>query len=205
VERLLDIVERDAPRLRVVRVRPVLVGKRAAAAHLRRLFVGPFLPNPLLGRLPVGPTVAGLRLQLMHGDDVAAAMCRALLVEDARGAYNLTNEPVLTARDLAEAVGAVPLPVPAPLARGVAALAWRLHLQPTPPGWLDLAMTAPLLEAGRVRRELGWEPVHDAHATLAEVVGGLRDRADGPTPPLRNATSGPARLRELRTGVGRRT
>lgn len=47
-------------------------------------------------------------------------------------------------------------------------------------------------------------PAHDAHAVLAEVLEGLRDHADGPTPPLQTASGGLFRTRELATGLGAR-
>jgi len=203
VERLLDVAERDTPELRVARVRPAITGKRTAAAGLRRLFAGPFLPNPLVGRLPVAPAVRGLRIQLVHTEDVARAMHLALRAR-AGGAFNLAAAPVIDAQDLARALGGPPIPVPPAAARAVAALSWRLRLQPTPPGWLDMALGAPLMDTGRAQRELGWEPTHTATATLDEMFAGIRESADGPTPPLQNSTSGPGRIRDLATGVGRR-
>ncbi len=203
-ERVLDAVEHREPALRVVRIRPALVMKREAATGVRRLFIGPLLPGRLLGRLPVGPTVAGLRLQVVHADDVADAYRRAVLDPAARGAFNLAADPVLEPADLARAVGTRPVPVPPRLARFAADLSWRLRLQPTPAGWVDMAMEAPLLDASRAGRELGWRPAHDARAALGEVVEGLRTAAGGPTPTLDPATSGPGRLREFATGVGGR-
>jgi len=58
---------------------------------------------------------------------------------------------------------------------------------------------------GRARRELGWTPRATATEALLELLDGLRDGAGYPTPPLAAATSGPLRLRELRTGVGATT
>jgi UDP-glucose 4-epimerase len=48
VERRLDRFERERPETRVVRLRPGLIFKREAAEGIRRLFVGPFLVNPLV-------------------------------------------------------------------------------------------------------------------------------------------------------------
>src|ERR671912_769866 len=48
VERRLDRFEREAPEVRVVRMRPGLVFKKEAAEGIRRLFAGPFLPSPLV-------------------------------------------------------------------------------------------------------------------------------------------------------------
>jgi UDP-glucose 4-epimerase len=45
-EQILDEIEGP----RIVRLRPALIFKREAAAEIRRLFVGPFLPSPLVRR-----------------------------------------------------------------------------------------------------------------------------------------------------------
>lgn len=204
VERVLDHFELQHPDVRVVRIRPSLVGKGESATGLRRLFLGPFLPNAVVGRLPIGPTVAGLRLQLTHADDIAQGLRLAALNPAARGAYNLTAEPILEAEDLARALGHRPLALPPAVARAATALSWRLYLQPTPPGWLDLALALPVMDASRARAELGWAPAHDAAAVLREVAEGLRAGADGPTPPLAKSSGGPARSREVATGIGAR-
>jgi hypothetical protein len=94
--------------------------------------------------------------------------------------------------------------VPGGLLRGLAAATWRLRLQPTPPGWVDLALGVPLLDTGRARSELGWDPRYRAGEALLELLDGLRDRAGAPTPPLDPAGGGPARSEELATGVGSR-
>ncbi len=61
VERILDRFESDNPDVRVARLRPGLIFKRDAATGIRRLFAGPFLPNPLVRRelIPVVPDVDG--------------------------------------------------------------------------------------------------------------------------------------------------
>jgi hypothetical protein len=88
--------------------------------------------------------------------------------------------------------------------RAAASLTWRARLQPTPPGWVDMAFAVPVMHTARVRSELGWAPRRESGDALLELLAGLRERAGGPTPPLAPATSGPLRLRELLTGVGAR-
>jgi UDP-glucose 4-epimerase len=86
-----------------------------------------------------------------------------------------------------------------------AAATYALHLQPTEPGWLDMALAVPLMDSSRAAAELGWTPRHGSLETLWELLGGLAEAADHSTPPLARSTSGPpARLRELVTGLGRR-
>ena len=96
------------------------------------------------------------------------------------------------------------VPVPAALARALTDVTWRLHLQPTPPGWLDLALGVPLMDWGRARRELGWEPRRSSTDALSELLAGLREGRGAETPTLDPDTTGPARTGELRTGVGER-
>ena len=205
VERRLDRVEREHPTLRVVRLRPALIFQRASAQEQRRLFAGPFLPSPLLrrGLLPVVPSVRGLRFQVVHADDVATAY-RLAVTGEARGPFNVASEPVLEADAFAAVLGARPVAVPAGLARAAMAAAFRLRLQPSPPGWLDLGLQTPLLDASRARDQLGWTPRRDALETLHELVAGIRDRAGAGTPPLDPGAGGPLRVRELATLAGTR-
>ncbi len=203
-ERMLDRFERDRPGVRVVRMRPGLIFKREAATGIRRLFAGPLLPSPLIRRelIPFVPDVPRLRFQAVHSRDVGDAYRLAIVNPDARGAFNVAADPVLDPRVLADALHARRVPLRAGLLRAAAAASWRLRVQPSPPGWVDLAFAVPLMDTGRARRELGWEPRRSSVEALLELLDGLRDGADFPTPPLSAQTTAPARQRELRTGVG---
>jgi UDP-glucose 4-epimerase len=206
VERLLDRFARESPSVRVVRLRPGLIFKRDAATGIRRLFAGPFLPSPLVRRelIPVIPRTERLVFQAVHSHDVGDAYGRAV-TSDARGAFNVAAEPVLDPDELARVLSARPLPVHPGLLRAGASLSYRLHLQPSEPGWLDMGLAVPLMDTTRARTELGWEPRRGADEALRELLAGIRERAGIDTPPLSQGTSGPLRVRELLTGVGRRT
>ena len=205
VERGLDRFEAGHPGVRVVRLRPGLIFQRAAATGIRRLFVGPFLPSPLVRRelLPIVPRHPRLRAQAVHADDVADAYRRAIVASSARGAYNVAADPPLDGDVAAGVLGARPVDVSARVLRGLAAATWRARLQPAEPGWVDMALAVPLMDTGRARRELGWTARRSATDALLELLDGLRDGAGHPTPPLDPATSGPLRVREILTGVGR--
>jgi len=185
VERMLDRFEQERPQVRVVRLRPGLIFKRAAASEIRRLFIGPLLPPALVRRelIPIVPDLPRLRFQAVHSLDVGDAYRRAL-VSDARGAFNVAAEPVLDPEVLAEVLGARRVPVRAGLLRRAAELSWHLRLQPTPPGWVDLALAVPLLDTTRAREQLGWEPRTSATDALLELLDGLRERSEATTPPL---------------------
>jgi nucleoside-diphosphate-sugar epimerase len=205
VERMLDAHEREHPDMRVVRLRPGLIFKREAGAEIRRLFAGPFLPNGLVrpGLIPVVPGMRRLRFQAVHTDDVAEAY-RLAVVGDARGAYNVAAEPVLDPPSLARLLGARCVPVSPRLLRAGASLSYRLRLQPTEPGWLDMGLAVPIMDTSRAREELGWSPRRDAGETLLELLEGMREGAGLATPPLEPGGKGPLRWREIAAGVGRR-
>jgi UDP-glucose 4-epimerase len=207
VERLLDRFERDHPEVRSVRLRPGLIFKGEAASEIRRYFVGPFLPSPLVRRelIPVIPDVERLRFQAVHSLDVGEAYRLAVVRDDARGAYNVAADPVLDPPRLAELLGARTVPVPAGVLRAGAAAAWRTRLTPTPEGWLDMALAVPVMDTSRIRGELGWQEQRTSGEALLELIDGMRERSGADTPPLAPDAGGPARLRELFvTRVGRR-
>ncbi|MGH2896727.1 MAG: NAD-dependent epimerase/dehydratase family protein [Solirubrobacteraceae bacterium] len=205
VERQLDRLQAEQPQLRVVRLRPGLIFKREAATEIRRLFLGPLVPGPLLrsSLVPVCPAVPGLRFQVVHSDDVAEAY-RAAVLSDHAGAFNIAAEPVVGPAELARMLGARPVRVPGRVVRAAAAASYRMRLQPAEPGWVDMGLGVPLMSIERARRELAWSPRRTALATLSELAIGMREGADDRTAPLARATSGPARMREFLTGVGER-
>ena len=205
VERMLDRFEEEHSGIRVVRLRPGLIFKREAAAGIRRLFAGPFLPGALLrpDLIPVVPRVERLVFQAVHSYDVGDAY-RLAVLSDARGPFNVAAEPVLDPGELARMLDARTVPLPAAVLRGGAALTFRLRLQPSEPGWVDMALAVPVMDTARARRELGWEPRHTATDALLELLAGMREGTDIDTPPLARDSGGPFRLRELLTGVGGR-
>jgi UDP-glucose 4-epimerase len=206
VERILDRFEAEHPDMRVVRLRPGLIFKGDAASGIRRLFAGPLLPTALLrrGLIPVVPALKRLRFQAVHSLDVGEAYHQAV-VRDVRGAFNVAAEPVLDPAELGRLLGARPVPVPEKPLRMAVEATWKLRLQPTPPGWLDMALAVPLMDVGRARRELGWSPAHSAGDALLELIDALR-RGDGlQTAPLAPGGAGLLRIRELLTGVGARS
>jgi UDP-glucose 4-epimerase len=205
VERRLDLFESEHPAVRVVRLRPALVFQRASASEQRRLFMGPLVPRAVFrrGLLPFMPYVRGLRFQAVHAKDAADAY-RLATVGSMCGAFNVAAEPVIDEAAIGAVLATRTVALPATAARAAVALSWRLRLQPSPPGWLDMGMDAPLLNTTRAHDVLGWRPSHDAHATLADLLGGLRDGAGAPTPPLDPNAGGPLRRREFATLSGTR-
>lgn len=202
-EALLDELEGRAPELRVVRLRPGLIFKAEAASEIRRLFAGPFVPGFLVQKrfIPVIPRVPRLRFQAVDSRDVGEAY-RQAVVRDVNGAFNIAAEPEIGVDELCEFFEARSIPLPAAALRGAASLTWKLRLQPTSPGWLDLALGVPAMDTSRARDELGWEPSVSSLDALEDLLQGMRNAEGGPTPPLDPTAGGPLRSREVATGVG---
>jgi nucleoside-diphosphate-sugar epimerase len=202
VERVLDALEARHPELRVVRLRPAFVFKRAAAQEQRRLFAGPFVPGRLVrpGTVPVVPDLPGLRFQAVHSADLGQAF-RLAVTGQARGAFNIAADGVLDARALAECLHARVVRLPAPLVRAAVTALWRMHIVPASPDLLDAVLRLPLMDTARARTELGWQPQHTARQAIEEFLLGLRSGAGLPTPPLAARVPG-GRAAELATGVG---
>jgi UDP-glucose 4-epimerase len=206
VERLLDRFESEHPDTRVVRLRPGLIFKREAASGIRRLFAGPFLPSFLVQRrlIPVVPAHERLVFQAVHSYDAGDAYRLAVVNDDARGAFNIAADPVLNPDELARALDARTVRVPRGLLRGGAALSYGLRLQPSEPGWVDMAFAVPVMDTTRARTELGWRASRTSTDALLELIEGMRDGAGLDTPPLEPGGAGPLRIRELASGVGGR-
>ncbi len=197
-ERLLDRWEGEGSAPVVTRIRPGIVGQRAAGSALLRYGLPALLPASLLDHLPVLPLDRRLTIPMVHADDVAEALARVLEAR-APGAFNLAAPPALTAADIADVLGARLVHVPAAALRAAVSVSWHARLQQLDAGWLDLGYAVPLMDTSRAAAELGWSASQDAVSVLAETVQGMRDAASGRSPVLR-PRSVPGALRQF---VGR--
>jgi nucleoside-diphosphate-sugar epimerase len=138
-------------------------------------------PLPLLrrglGRLPLArPVLPDLPtpLQLVHHDDVARALAAAIAGAGAPGAYNLAGPGQVRSGDIGRALGWRVLPVPAAAARLGAGIAGRLSFISPQLEWATALRTPVLMDSGKARRELGWEPRFDAGETLLQTAMAAR-------------------------------
>ncbi|MDO5662162.1 MAG: epimerase, partial [Brachybacterium sp.] len=166
--------------LTVTRTRPGLVFQREAGPEIRDYFLGALAPRPLLrlldGKVPLLPWPAGILTQTIHADDLAAAMWQAI-ARRVGGAFNIAAEPVLGPDVMGFVLGARRwLPVPVGLLRAAVAVSYHLRLQPTDPGWVDMAVVTPVMSTAKARSELDWEPRRSSVETLAELVGAIHGR-----------------------------
>lgn len=186
-ERIMDAVEAAGSEMILTRMRPGLVMQHDAASEIARLFFGPVAPLQILATtgIPLVPLPARLVSQVVHADDLAAAIVAALRLRRG-GAFNIAAEPTIGPREVAAAVGGRWLPVRQGALRALASATWRLRLQASDPGWLDLSCAVPVMDTRRARDELGWMPVTDARDALGTIVRGLRERGSASdSPPLR--------------------
>jgi len=146
------------------------------------LAAGQRIPGPLrwaLGKVPeLRPVLPdpGVPFQLVHHDDVAAALCAAVVGHGDPGVYNLAGPGRLTITDLAHALGWHAVPAPH-LAVGVAAEAVSLMpFLPDEAAWIEAIRRPVLMDTARARRKLHWMPHHDARATLRQTVESVRSR-----------------------------
>lgn len=147
------------------------------------LALGRKLPGPVrwaLGRTPsLRPVLPdpGVRFQLVHHDDLAAALTAATLGDGEPGAYNIAGPGELTITDLAHELGWHAVPVPAPqLAVGAAAEAVGPFLPylPDEAAWIEVLRRPVLMDTTKARRQLHWMPHRDARETLRETVAAAR-------------------------------
>ncbi|WP_221361619.1 NAD-dependent epimerase/dehydratase family protein [Streptomyces beigongshangae] len=186
-ERLLDRHEASGAGTLVTRLRPGIVGQRAAGSALLRYGVPALVPSKALGLLPVLPMDRGLTIPMVHTDDVARAVV-AVLHRRAGGPFNLAAGTPVTAAVLADTLGARLVHTPSAVVRAVMSATWHAHLQQVDTGWLDMGFALPVLDTARARGELDWVPAKDGPQVLAEVIEGMREAASGRTPVLRPRT-----------------
>ena len=181
-----------------------LGGSKTAAYVFRPCIVaGPqatilvdFLPTiPLKGRIPdavrslfdqvpvLKPVLPdpGVPLQLVHHDDVADALCSAVLGRGEPGIYNLAGEGTITLADLAREIGWYSVPVPELLVDATAEVIARLPFLPDTASWIEALRRPVLMDTARARSELHWTPEHDAPGTLHDMVAAHRDDLEAVT------------------------
>lgn len=185
-ELLLDRFAAENPSITVARLRPALIFQRDAGSEIGRYFLGVFHPSliPRHPALPVLPIPQELIFQAVHADDVADAYWR-VLERRASGAFNVAAEPVITPQNLAWLFHAKRiLPIPLRLLHAAVDASWRLRLQQTDAGWVEMAAGAPIMDTRRSRRELDWEPRMSSLDAIREVLEGMGKGAGVEASPL---------------------
>ncbi|MDQ0680336.1 UDP-glucose 4-epimerase [Arthrobacter pascens] len=193
-EGLLDRFQEEQPGVRVARLRPGLTFQRSAGSEIGRYFLGPLIPRLLPRRpwIPMLPAPDGLIFQAVHADDVAEAYWQVLDRRES-GAFNIAAEPVVTPQELGRLLRARRiLPIPMALLHALAGLTWKLRLQPTDSGWVDMAAEAPVMDTSRARQLLDWEPRMSSIDAIAQVLDGIgAGEGVSPSPALKPRRTSP--------------
>jgi nucleoside-diphosphate-sugar epimerase len=164
--------------------RPCVVAGPGATMLIRQAVRSARLGDPLpglrrrIGRLPLPRPVLpdpGISLQLVHHDDVAAALLAAVRGEGPAGAYNLAGDGVVGVADIAGAIGWRSLRVPSPAVALGAAGARRLSFAIPQLEWATALRTPVLMDTAKARRELAWSPRFDAAETLLQTAIAARE------------------------------
>lgn len=144
----------------------VQLGDKMPAAVWRLLDAVPVLK-------PVIPD-NGISFQLVHHDDVAAALRAATLGRGRPGIYNLAAHGTLTMRDLADDLGWYAIPVPELAVDVAAEMATRLPFIPEDAQWLNALRVPMLMDVAKAERELRWRPRYGVRETLRATIAEAR-------------------------------
>ena len=125
------------------------------------------------GLRPVLPD-HGVPFQLVHHDDVAAALVAGVLAQGAPGIYNLAGPGEVHWSDVAHALGWHAVRIPRRAIDAGAAMLGRIPRLEVQAGWLEAMRVPMLMDCTRARRELGWRPAYDARQTLDALVAACR-------------------------------
>jgi nucleoside-diphosphate-sugar epimerase len=138
--------------------------------------VGDRLPDVLrtaLGSVPlVRPVLPdpGVPIQLVHHDDVAAAIALAAAGAGPAGAYNLGADGTVSLTEVARALGAIPVRVPHASAVALSQALARLPKVPAAAEWLHTLRAPTVMANDKAKRELGWQPRYTTEQTLASLA-----------------------------------
>jgi UDP-glucose 4-epimerase len=136
--------------------------------------------------LPVVPTFAGFdpRLQLLHEEDAAEAIVRAVL-GDHPGVFNVAAEGVVLLSQAIAIMGGTPAPLMPPYGRWMGRLALRALAGVNLPSHLaDVIAYGSVMDCSRLEAALGWKPAYSSRAVMDALARGKDlEVIEAPSPP----------------------
>jgi UDP-glucose 4-epimerase len=136
--------------------------------------------------LPIVPTFAGFdpRLQLLHEDDAADAIVRAVLGEHP-GVFNVGAKGVVLLSQAIAIMGGQPAPILPPYGHWIARLALRAMTRVDVQAHLaDVIAFGSVMDCSRLETEFGWKPVHTSRAVMDGLARGKDlEVIEAPSPP----------------------
>ncbi len=115
----------------------------------------------------------GTPMQLIHHDDVAAAIALVTSTASPAGVYNIAGDGEVSLSEVATALGARPVRVPAVTATIASAVISRLPFMPSSAEWLHATRTSVVMDIGKAKSVLGWTPRYTAAETLQSMASAL--------------------------------
>jgi nucleoside-diphosphate-sugar epimerase len=144
----------SVPWRQVSRRLPVVLGTVAELINS----VLPLLPDP------------GVPMQLVHSDDVAAAITLAVVGSGEPGAYNLAGDGELSLRDVAAATGTRSIRVPRAAVVAVSRVVAGLPMVPAAAEWIHVLRSPVVMDTRRAKDVLGWRPRYTSGETLMALA-----------------------------------
>jgi len=136
--------------------------------------------------LPIVPTFAGFdpRLQLLHEDDAADAIVRAVLGQHA-GVFNVAAQGVVLLSQAIAIMGGTPAPILPPYGRWFGRLALRalthVELQAHLAGVIAFGS---VMDCSKLEAEFGWKPTYTSRAVMDALARGKTlEVIEAPSPP----------------------
>ncbi|MGA2796769.1 MAG: NAD-dependent epimerase/dehydratase family protein [Thermoguttaceae bacterium] len=163
LEAMLVRFAEEHPQIVVSCVRPCIVGGPHMDNYLRRL----------LFEMPIIVLLDGIdaAIQLVHEDDVSAAIHR-ILVREGKGVYNLAPPDAIPISEIGDLTGRRRMSAPFWLGRLLAWMAWKSHYPPHkyPPGFLYFLRYPWLVASNRLVHELGFQFQHSSRETFLGML-----------------------------------
>lgn len=128
------------------------------SSAVRRVFV---VPDP------------GTPLQLVHHDDVAAAIALSATTSAPPGAYNIAGEGVVSISEVVSALGGHAVRVPHVAATAASEVLGHLPFVPSLLEWLHSVRAPVIMDTTKARTGLGWTPNFTSAETLAALAESL--------------------------------
>jgi UDP-glucose 4-epimerase len=136
--------------------------------------------------LPVVPTFAGFdpRLQLLHEEDAAEAIVRAVLGEHP-GVFNVAAGGVVLLSQAIAIMGGTPAPLLPPYGRWMGRLALRALAGVNLPSHLaDVIAYGSVMDGSRLEAAFGWRPAYSSRAVMDALARGKDlEVIEAPSPP----------------------
>ena len=112
----------------------------------------------------------GFPLQLVHHDDVAAAIALAATSDAPPGAYNIAGDGEVSISEVVTALGGQPVRVPAIAASAASRAVARLPFVPSALEWLHIARVSVVMDTSKAKSQLGWKPKYTSAETLQALA-----------------------------------